>query len=450
MPYSREERQRVYLSCRSILSNHSTKKRTEAKVRESILNNSESLRTLLSDLGEARVVAIATKMTRAKIFRSGKVARAQFPYLFPNPPGPALNVETAQLEQSAEDMATLSAEVLAAEDLAEETLAEDTLAEDTLAEETSAELTHSDDEGAEELVTNGALIGNSEQPPEFVVGEKGASEPIPVLASERYDPVAVAPKPISQLHGIPSLHPSYLPYITQHHILTTTQTILEESCFDFAKRWLPEVLNERGWKCPCAVELTRWKSIINTRGGQLPPEALSVQPGAKLKHIFTATHALRNTAVHRELVQARSVSKFLQAAINLAEALRDTHRATQLLDIKAAVDGKLEAMELMKKATEDRVTAQVVSIRRKKEELDRQEKALIKGMLKDDREHNELAGHLLDVSVTEILGKKHKTATNDWAEGSDVQQWLNLVWFFYVAVTVCWARGKSLIVGSTA
>ncbi|KAF6832897.1 hypothetical protein CPLU01_05846 [Colletotrichum plurivorum] len=450
MPSTLEDRKRIYLSCRSILSNHSPKKRHSPKVRDSLLSNHASLGPLISELGEAKVVDLATKMTRAKIFKSETVARAQFPDLFPAPPGPAPHAEMAG---SAGDVTTLTTQVSAAENLADdlaEVLAEDDLAEETLAEDTAAEVTHSEDEEVEELTTNTALVEHSERPPALGGSEKGASELPSVLASKPYDSVAVAAENITQLYGIPSLHPTYLPYSTQHRILTTAQTILEQCCFDFATRWLPEVLEKKGWKCACAVELTRWESVVSTRRGQLPAEALQIPPGASVRRIFHATRELRNTAVHRAPITARSVSQFLEAAVKLAETLRDTHRASQLGELKGAVDDKLEAMEVMKKATEDCVTAQVVSIRRQKEELDRQEKALIEGMLKDDREHKELAGHLLDVSVTEIFGKKSQTATKDGTEGSDVQQWLNLVWFFYVAVTVYWARGKSLIAGSTA
>ncbi|KAF6831255.1 hypothetical protein CMUS01_07414 [Colletotrichum musicola] len=412
LSYTIEDRQRVYLSCRPILSNHSPKKRKEAKVRDSILDNSRSLGTLISDLGEAKVVAIATSMTDAKIFKSEKVAIVHFPSLFPKPPGPALNAETAQPAQpaqsaeSAEDVATLSAEILPAEDLAEDLdqaevfaeqdLAEKTLAEDNLAEETSAELTHSDDEEAKELAKDDTLVESPKRPPELGGSKKGASDFSSVLASEPSNPVAITSNPIPQLYGIPSLQPSYIPYSTQHRILTTARTILEECCFDFATRWLPDILKGNGWQCACA------------------------RLADKLRNNFHITHTLRNTAVHRAPVKARSVSKSLQGAINLAAALRDTPRASQLGELKTALDGKLEAMELMKKAAEDYVTAQVVSIRRQKEELDRQEKALIDGMLKDNREHKELAGHLLDMSVTEIIGKKSEMATKDGAERSDV------------------------------
>ncbi|KAF6814844.1 hypothetical protein CSOJ01_03855 [Colletotrichum sojae] len=377
MPSTLEDRKRIYLSCRSILNNHSPKKRHSPKVRDSLLNNHASLGPLISELGEAKVVDLATKMTRAKIFKSETVARAQFPDLFPAPPGPASNAEMAG---SAGDVTTLNTQVSGAENLAvdlAEVLAENDLAEETLAEDTAAEVTHSEDEEIEELTVNNALGEHSELPPELGV--------------------AVAAEHITQLYGISSLHPTYLPYSTQHRILTTAQTILGECCFDFATRWLLEVLEKKGWKCACAVELTRWESVVSTRRGQLPAEALQIPPGASIRRIFHATRDLRNTAVHRAPTTARSVSQFLEAAVKLAETLRDTHRASQLGELKVAVDGKLEAMEAMKKATEDRVTAQVVSIRRQKEELDRQEKALIDGMLKDDREHNALAGHLLDI-----------------------------------------------------
>lgn len=441
MPNSREDRKRIYLGCRLLLKTHSAKKQNSAKVRDTILSNHSSLGTLLADIGEAKVVDIATKMTRAKIFKSVKRARVEFPDLFPTraPPVPAPPVPAPNAEMT-----------VPAEDSTAEAFPEDTLAGETAAEDTLAEITHSDDEEADDLAAKDVTVETSELPPEVESSGKDAPKLSPVPAPKSIDPVSAVAKRCPQLCGVPSLHPSFLPYSAQHRILTTAQTILEECCFDFAVRWLPDVLENNGWKLACAVELTQWETIVHGRCGQLPPEALGVATGAKVRRIFAAVRPLRNTAVHREPTEAHGVSHFLGAAVKLAETLRDTHRASQLIDMKAAVDAKIEAMELMKRAMEERVATQVETIRRQKEELDRQERALIKRMLKDDREHNELAGQLLEISVTDISKRKKQTHPAAGTEGSDDKQWLNLVWFFYVVVTVYWARGKSLVVASKA
>jgi hypothetical protein len=125
--------------------------------------------------------------------------------------------------------------------------------------------------------------------------------------------------------GCPSLYPSYLPYKSQHIILNTAQRILEESCFEFAEKWLPSVLSSHGWDCPEAVELTEWTWMLPKRAAELPPHALKLK-GTMLKESLLATNKLRHTAVHR-----------LQ-----------TIRSAQLEDLHCEIDSKIKAMELNK------------------------------------------------------------------------------------------------------
>lgn len=54
---------------------------------------------------------------------------------------------------------------------------------------------------------------------------------------------------------IPSLYPVYLPYQTQHKLLSTVQVTLESACYDFAKRRLPKVVRRERWECAESVEL---------------------------------------------------------------------------------------------------------------------------------------------------------------------------------------------------
>ena len=44
-----------------------------------------------------------------------------------------------------------------------------------------------------------------------------------------------------------------------------TQRILEEACFDFAKRLYPEILLKNGWMCAAQVKLSQWVPILEAR-----------------------------------------------------------------------------------------------------------------------------------------------------------------------------------------
>ncbi|KAF4908253.1 hypothetical protein CGCVW01_v012305 [Colletotrichum viniferum] len=174
------------------------------------------------------------------------------------------------------------------------------------------------------------------------------------------------------------------------------ETVLEECCFDFASKTIPDALSERGWDCASAVELTKWARILCKE----LPQGLS---GVTVQSALVSTHQLRHTAVHRLCTTARGISRLLESAVGLAEALNDVPRAAQLEELKSELDGKIKAMELSKNVLEDRAAAGLEEIRRQREELDRQEKQLVLDMLTEDREYKDLVGKLLVASVKDIF-----------------------------------------------
>jgi hypothetical protein len=124
----------------------------------------------------------------------------------------------------------------------------------------------------------------------------------------------------------PSRHPSYIPYITQHIILGTAQNILEECCYDFSGQWFPSELENRGWDCAEAVELTKWTRIINEHSEKLPSYAFAA--GRTLsKDILISVHLLRHTAVHRLRITAREVGKLIQYALKFMGSFVQCWRA---------------------------------------------------------------------------------------------------------------------------
>ena len=202
--------------------------------------------------------------------------------------------------------------------------------------------------------------------------------------------------------AFPSLYPSYLPYKTQHLILNTAQRILEEGCFEFAEKWLPSVLESRGWDCAEAGELTKWTRTLASRAEGLPPQALKLS-GPSLNEVLFATNRLRHSAVHRLPTTARGVDQLVQSAINMAEALQDTVRAAQLEDLHCEIESKIKAMEFSKNVLEDNLSNELREICRQREELDRKEKELVATMLKEDADNKSLIGDLLAESIQKIV-----------------------------------------------
>ena len=84
-----------------------------------------------------------------------------------------------------------------------------------------------------------------------------------------------------------SAESSSLPFKHQHTVLNIIQKFLEEACFYFAQKWLPDLLKKKGWEIPEQGELHLWwRNIKNHRVpahavnfGDLDVESLSRQVG---------------------------------------------------------------------------------------------------------------------------------------------------------------------------
>jgi hypothetical protein len=204
---------------------------------------------------------------------------------------------------------------------------------------------------------------------------------------------------------MPSLYPSYFPYKVQHIILTTTQRILEECCFDFARKWVPSTLQEHGWDCAAAVELTKWTRILVKHSTKLPMQTLDLK-GSSFNEVLIATNKLRHTAVHRLPTTARGVHQLIQSALRLTETLNDPLRTAQLEELHHEIDSKIKAMELNKNVLEDELNAQLQEIQQQREELDRREKDVTATALREDMENKTLIGFLLEEAVQKIFDEE--------------------------------------------
>ena len=211
--------------------------------------------------------------------------------------------------------------------------------------------------------------------------------------------------------NLPSLYPSYLPYKVQHVILTTTQRILEECCYDFARNWLPSILQEHGWDCAAAVELTEWTRILAKRSAKLPMQALELK-GSSFNEILSSATKMRHTAVHRLPTTTRSIGQFIESAMRLAEALHHPLHAAQLKELLDEIDSKIKAMELNKNVLEDELNSQLEEIHRQREELNKKEKDVIATTLREDLENKTLIGTLLEESVRKIFDEEPTSRTD--------------------------------------
>jgi hypothetical protein len=127
----------------------------------------------------------------------------------------------------------------------------------------------------------------------------------------------------------------YLPFKLQHDLLTTVQTLLEEACFYFAQKWLPEVLKRRDWDTPEQGELTAWWNIFKDC---CVPEYAVAFHGLGVAQIFRSCREIRNNAVHRNRVSIIGIKSMVGYALQLVLGLKDAPRSSKMRNLKDALD----------------------------------------------------------------------------------------------------------------
>lgn len=162
------------------------------------------------------------------------------------------------------------------------------------------------------------------------------------------------------------------------------------------------MLQEKGWECAAAVELTKWSRILAKHSEKLPKNVLALN-SPPLNEVLFSTHKLRHSAVHRLPTTARGVNQLIESALRLTETLQDHVRAAQLEELHSEIDSKIKAMELNKNVLESGFTQELQEIGRQREELDRKEERLRAEILANDSENKSLVGSLLEESVRKIF-----------------------------------------------
>ncbi|KAM0329988.1 hypothetical protein ACHAQA_004157 [Verticillium albo-atrum] len=346
------DRERVYLVCRAIFSGEYSKLKSAKKMRKLLRKNKASIEPLSQEFGLDKLHEIVLCLCTAGLFESEGKARIEFPRLYQAVPQPC---------------------------------------------------EPNDEPEADAMSSDGVLLddlGVYQGEDEVAENEGVQLEP----ATSSLDLVQMAAVPHA-LRSNSSSSPSYFPYETQHLILTTTQRVLEECCFDFASKWFPSVPKTRGWDCAAAVELTTWVAIFKRKLPKLPCDALKVNEQS-LERIFDPIRVVRHTAVHRLRTTAQDVSRLVGAALNLTEALRDYARSAKLALLKTEVDGKVTALEVNRTALEVNSKAQLDEITRQRAALDKQERDIILQKGNEDRDYQGVIGSILVTSVKQIFMEK--------------------------------------------
>ncbi|KAF4631565.1 hypothetical protein G7Y89_g6566 [Cudoniella acicularis] len=170
-------------------------------------------------------------------------------------------------------------------------------------------------------------------------------------------------------------NPTYLPFRLQHLILTQTQRLLEECCYNFAENWFPSLLEANGWEAPEAVELTEWWKTLSKYN--IPTTAIDLSHGQSLAVLFKRVKSIRHCAVHRHpQIPVKKVEEMVQNAWLLSLALRDDSRATQLLHWHKELKSLVAHLQVRTNSQKDAAEAELRDIHKAKVEIEERLAAL--------------------------------------------------------------------------
>ncbi|KAI1357373.1 hypothetical protein F5Y08DRAFT_333925 [Xylaria arbuscula] len=127
------------------------------------------------------------------------------------------------------------------------------------------------------------------------------------------------------------------PLRTQDRILTQAQKLLEQACFEFCRRAMPDMLDRNQWDCVEAVELNRWVPELRLRQRELF--------GGYHDKLLQSMTDLRHTAVHRVRVTVQRLELFLLNAEKFTALLKDGTRQEMLARIRLKTQDVIRTLE---------------------------------------------------------------------------------------------------------
>jgi hypothetical protein len=207
--------------------------------------------------------------------------------------------------------------------------------------------------------------------------------------------------------------------------LSITQELLEESCFRFIERWLPSVLEERGWKCAAAVELTTGLYIIRKHRETLPDGCISTTGQIPFKKLTRSVAQLRHAAVHRLHLEPDVFLNQIHSALTLTEVLQDAGSTAKLQLLYVQVDTYVKKMKHDVEVMEQGVNRTLLQILKQKEVLYQREQHLQAYISQQRIEIPEAAGQALIESTNTLFPT---SGLNRALENQSMTRCIRTVW----------------------
>ncbi|KAI4285995.1 MAG: hypothetical protein L6R38_000222 [Xanthoria sp. 2 TBL-2021] len=321
----------VYLHCSSIFSGANAQVRRPKKITQLLQKHNAAIKILTKEFPLPAVAAVAKELLEERIFESLPRAKLRYPELF------QLS-ETQEAERAASEVEVIRIEAEAVQDV----------------------VLTSDNEGGDECLDleqgerKAKLDGTSED------------KDIPINAVGQWQPTNDNPSTPR------AVYPSAPPY--------------------FGNTWVPDLMEAQEWKESESIELTKWTKKFSKHAKSLPLSALERVPGKSIAEVLFGTSNLRHSAVHRLPTSAAGILNMLNAAINFAEALKDSKRAEKVLEIRTQLEASVEEVVQHQNLLERKLTAQFADIACRRAELDELERSSIEEMLATDKKQRTEVG----------------------------------------------------------
>jgi hypothetical protein len=359
----------VYLAFKGVLQSQDVHIRQEKKIRTIIQRqqNHAGIQHLIQEYGIDSLCQTAKALFRDQIFESTLKAKIRFPEVFEVSPGQTAERAVSEKEAARHEDAAIQNVTDGQPNLSE--------------------------------IAQGKLpITNQNQ---RIESGMTSIRRAPVLALTPPDPQhPLAPTNTThQSHPhITSLYPVYIPFSVQHRLFARLQTLLENACYTFASKRLPDVLVREDWTCPESVELNRWPKVLLTYRAEFHESSVA-ELAKPLDDLFSSIAQLRHTAVHRLRLTANRILQFVVDAEALVKLLRDDITLDVVTSIRQCLQTCIGEIERNKDLLEVSMATTKAQYVAKREELEREEREALEKTFVEDREYMVLAGRGLELAL---------------------------------------------------
>ncbi|OBS15962.1 hypothetical protein FPOA_13015 [Fusarium poae] len=177
---------------------------------------------------------------------------------------------------------------------------------------------------------------------------------------------------------------TYLPFSSQHKLITFLQEVLEGACFAYGRRELSKLLNERGWNCVEAVPLRIWMDQLANRR-----HILDTIPSERLLESVAGT---QDIAVNRTPIDSSRMKKFLEDAAELTDILKMKDYGDIIRKVRVDINKTTEGLSREEQEAKDRQEKNLKRIAEERKILDEREADVRKERGKNKRERQISAG----------------------------------------------------------